>query len=188
VPAVETMETPVLARLSLYLVAAVTCGIAARNLSRGPARIWWSLTILMLALAVNAPLHLELPAGRLLITGLEALGLQDLTRDQQVLAAIAIGAVGLVAAGSGLALITRWQGWPLGMAIAGLALIGTAIALRAASLHDMDRLLSRPVLLILNPRQAIVLLGVTLVIVGAIGRMRTRLNETPFFPDEESPS
>jgi len=170
-------------KMALFLLPVPLCAQAARG-SRGLA--WWAVAGLLLLLALNLCLRVELPLGRAVIRGL-GLGRPDTGAEPWWALAAALAAL----AGTGVLLAPAASrlGGPLMIACLGLGLIAAVMAVRGASLHHVDRVLSRRWLIILNPRQAAELAGLLLVAAGALWQVRRRLAEPtpPPFPPPSPP-
>lgn len=169
------MMIDTLIKMAVMVVPALLCIAAARQ---GPRAWWWFAGVLVL-LAINVGLRLEIPIGRFIIDALASRGLEDPPLPQQ--ARIAVGVVVLVlflSTFAGFAL-RRSLNVPLFLALAGLAVILAVMALRGASLHAVDRGLGRAILPMINARQLAEGVALMAIAVGALLQYREALARQP---------
>ena len=126
--------------VAAYAAAAAACWLASSSAVPTERRLWLTLAIVMALLCVNKQLDIQTLFTDIGRTVAKAQGWYEQRRGVQWLFIQAIIAAGLVAAVLMLVLIRRVQ-TPLKMAVAGLALLGTFIIIRAASFEKVDTLL-----------------------------------------------
>lgn len=176
--------TETLIKMAIYAVPTVMAFAAARC----GARAWWWIGGLLVALTLNVALRVELPIGRLLIELLEGVGLEQPPRHRQTQAAAAVALIMLIGGGAAGIFFRRRLTLPLLLAGAGLTAIFAIMAIRATSLHYIDRALGRPVVLAINARQVIEGLALLAVTAGAMVQYRRSLTEQPISPSEKPTS
>jgi hypothetical protein len=163
-----------------YALAAGLCYLAwrgERRLLPAPAGLrpglWWALLLLMLALGVNKQLDLQslltVAARRLAVEQ----GWYAQRRELQRMFIMAIAAAGALS----LALAAWWVRAGFRryiLALAGTAILGCFILIRATSFHDVDPLISRK--LVGGVRANAMFFELTGIMIIAIAAARARLS------------
>lgn len=125
--------------VACYLAAGLLCLRAAFGGDSRDKLLWIVLGLCLLGLAVNKQLDLQSFFTQVARDHALAHGwYEDRLRYQRLFVQLIllVGLTALVAS----ALIFRRRGWPIRLAILGLALLGTFVVARAASFHHVDRL------------------------------------------------
>lgn len=165
-----------------YLVATLLCAWQASRSKLGSERLFWIFAALaMLALGINKQLDLQ--------TQLTAFGRQwarnggwyEQRREFQ-----ALFIRGIVFAGAAVLVLLGWlvRNLRLGVwvALLGLALLGTFVAVRAASFHHVDIMMRTPVIG-LKLHAVLELAGIAVVMLGAaLPRPKPRPCRRPGYP------
>jgi hypothetical protein len=131
----------------LYFLAAVSCWVTARKLDHGTheRRIWWSISILFLALGINKQLDLQTAlteAGRVLAKFQGWYAQRDLVQ----LSFIVLVAISCMIAIITLLIWARNAPYPSWFALIGVTLVIGFVLIRAASFHHVDRLIGARIL------------------------------------------
>ena len=134
----------------LYLLAAVSCWISARELvlediASNERRAWWAISALFLALGINKQLDLQsalTEAGRVLAH------YQGWFEQRQFvqLAFIALVAIICLIAAITLLLWTRSAPTPTRLALIGTTMVLGFVLIRAASFHHVDQFIGQRIL------------------------------------------
>jgi hypothetical protein len=133
--------------VALYVMAAASCWATARipSCSVQERRIWWSITALFLALAINKQLDLQTAfteVGRILANA------QGWYPQRQIvqLGFVILVAVASVIATAALLIWARHTPIATWLALIGLTLVIGFVLIRAASFHHIDRFIRTAVL------------------------------------------
>lgn len=153
-----------------YAAAAAACWLASRRSVRTERRLWLVLAIVMALLCINKQLDLQTLLTAIGRTVAKAQGWYEQRRGVQWLFIQAIIVAGLVVAAA-LLLKTRRMRNPLRMAVAGLALLGTFIIVRAASFEKVDTLLMAS-FASARVNHLLELSGIAVVALGALWSLR----------------
>jgi hypothetical protein len=160
--------------VALYAIACASCWATARQLSGHPQerRIWWSITILFLALGINKQLDLQTAvteAGRVVAS---AQGWYEQRRFVQ-LGFIIVVAIACVAAIITLLNWARNSAAPTWLALVGTILVIGFVLVRATSFHHVDQFI-RTAILGLRWNWIVEMSGISIVLVASIWRRRYR--------------
>ena len=159
--------------VGVYLLAAafsVGAGLTRRRMLGGPARLewfWYAFAIALVLLAINKQLDLQTELSHF---GKSLAWEQGWYRDRQIVQTWFVRAVGAGAVAAGVALVVLYrrgsiQHW---IAIAGFVALLAFIAVRAASLHDIDAILFTRRAADLNASRALELGGALVLAAAAI--------------------
>jgi hypothetical protein len=134
----------------LYLLAAVSCWISARELvlediASNERRAWWAISALFLALGINKQLDLQ---SALTETGRVLAHYQGWFEQRQLvqLAFIALVAIICLIAAIALLLWTRSAPTPARLALIGTSMVLGFVLIRAASFHHVDQFIGQRIL------------------------------------------
>jgi hypothetical protein len=136
--------------VALYLLAAVSCWISARELvlediASNERRAWWAISALFLALGINKQLDLQ---SALTETGRVLAHYQGWFEQRQLvqLAFIALVAIICLIAAIALLLWTRSAPTPARLALIGTSMVLGFVLIRAASFHHVDQFIGQRIL------------------------------------------
>jgi hypothetical protein len=134
----------------LYLLAAISCWISARELvlediASNERRAWWAISALFLALGINKQLDLQ---SALTETGRVLAHYQGWFEQRQLvqLAFIALVAIICLIAAVALLLWTRSAPTPARLALIGTSMVLGFVLIRAASFHHVDQFIGQRIL------------------------------------------
>jgi hypothetical protein len=134
----------------LYLLAAVSCWISARELvlediASNERRAWWAISALFLALGINKQLDLQ---SALTETGRVLAHYQGWFEQRQLvqLAFIALVAIICLIAAIALLLWTRSAPTPARLALIGTSMVLGFVLIRAASFHHVNQFIGQRIL------------------------------------------
>jgi hypothetical protein len=124
-----------------YAVAFVLALFAARRARGGERSFWWLVALGLLLLGVNKQLDLQTDLTDFFRAQAHAQGWYGARRAVQAnfITALALVTIAILA---GLAWLTRRARAGVRMALAGVAVLGAFVLLRAASFHHVDRALA----------------------------------------------
>jgi len=126
--------------VAAYALAAAICWLAASRAPPDERRLWLALALAMALLCVNKQLDLQTLFTDIGRTIAKAQGWYDGRRAYQRIFVAALGAAGLVGAGLAVYFARRMR-YSLKVALAGLALLGAFVVMRASSFESVDSLL-----------------------------------------------
>jgi hypothetical protein len=136
--------------VALYLLAAVSCWISARELvlediASNERRAWWAISALFLALGINKQLDLQ---SALTETGRVLAHYQGWFEQRQLvqLAFIALVAIICLIAAIALLLWTRSAPTPARLALIGTSMVLGFVLIRAASFHHVNQFIGQRIL------------------------------------------
>lgn len=154
--------------VAAYLLAALLCArVAKQPHKHGQKTFWWSTSVIMLFLGINKQLDLQSLLTQIGRSTLRWLELGSYKQPFQIAFIVCI-CIGMLIAAIVTLYACRHFLIRIWLAVAGLAVVGAFVLIRAASFHHVDRLIGRPIVPgTLNLNFILEIPGILMVILAA---------------------